>query len=294
MTNAALHPTPRMAAVLREQFLATGVGLRRELMAVAALSLFVTAIVIIGVTTSGGSVSLSPDGAGFVLGWIGLLAPLAVWKAEGPSNRGYFWALPVDRTRHTLLKVLVGWLWLMITLAAFLAFVALQSWITGGGPGVDEMRYVLADGARAAGGAVEPTMLREIRWTTPGWQWVVPFLAPTVTYLIGSIAALSSDHGWRWLVAPFLVVGLLGAVSEAAQVTWLATAFEQLVAGRYGIETLLTGSNEATVRLVTTAGETVRAWTNLAEARQWFTALAIWLLPALAGVFVAARRYQER
>jgi hypothetical protein len=285
--------------VLRGQFLAVGVGLRRELTVAAALILGVTviALITIAIEPDGGTLMLSPDGAGFALGWIGLFAPLAVWKGEGPTSRGYLWSLPVPRPRHTLVKVFAGWAWLMITIALFLAFIALQTWISGGSPGIDELRFVpvegvtLSDGTRAA---VDPSLLREVRWMTPAWQWAVPFLAPSIMYLIGTVAALLSDHPWRWFAGVAIGFGLVAVITEATSLHQVAELAEAFMTGTYGLETLLTGSNEATIRVETTAGADVHVWRNLAEARQWFTTALIWFVPACTGVIAAAHHYQER
>jgi hypothetical protein len=301
VNDAALNPTPALRDVVREQLFATALGLRREALVGVALALAVTVIVFISLARTGpaGHVSLSPDGAGFFLGFIGLLAPLAVWKREGPSNRGYLWSLPVERQRHHLVKVFAGWAWLMAGIAALLAWVGLQVLVTGGAPGVNEMRYVLADPAAAGAirdGIVDPAALVRVHWTTPAWQWVIPFVAPTVMYLLGSIAALLVDHPWRWIAAPFLLFVALQMVAEAAGLGWLARSLDAMVEGTYSIETLFTGSNEMAVGARLTTGEPVmvHVWFNLAEARQWFTTAAIWFVPAFAGVLLAARRYQER
>jgi hypothetical protein len=299
VNDAALNPTPALRDVVREQLFATALGLRREALAAAALVLAVTVLVFVTLARNGwdGHVSLSPDGAGFFLGFIGLLAPLAVWKGEGPSSRGYLWSLPVARERHQLVKVFAGWAWLMAGIAALLAWVGLQVLVTGGAPGVNEMRYVLADPAGAGAirdGVVDPAALVRVHWTTPAWQWVIPFVAPTVMYLLGSIAALLADHPWRWIAAPILLFGALQALAAGAGMEWLLRPLDDLVAGTWSIETLFTGSNEAALRVATTTGEQVHVWFNLAEARQWFTTAAIWFVPAFAGVLLAARRYQER
>jgi hypothetical protein len=297
MSDLVLHPLPRRAAVLREQFSAVGVGLRRELAVGAVFVLFLTLLVFIMVAKDGETIPLSPDHAGFLLAWIGLLAPLAVWKGEGPSARGYFWSLPVARERHTLVKVFVGWAWLMIVLAVFIGWVGMQAWISGGSFGVDEIRYVMAAGGPVPASmrdALDPALLREVHWTTPGWQWVVPFLAPTVTYLIGTTAALRSDFPWLWLATPFIAFGALGMLAEAADIIGLAHAGYDLLAGTHGLETLVTGSNEAAVRVQLAGGADVHVWRNLAVAEQWFTTFLIWFVPSFTAAIIAARGYQER
>jgi hypothetical protein len=300
MTDVALHPTPRWGAVVLEQLRAVRDALRREMAVGGALVLGISALIFLGIARNGweGSVSISPDSAGPVLALIGLLAPLAVWKGEGPSSRGYLWSLPVAREPHTLIKVFSGWVWLMIVLAAFAGFVALQSWITGGGPGQDEMRIVFAGGGRPAGlrpgDAVDPALLAQVHWTTPPWHWLVLFITPTITYLAGTIAVLLADHPWRVLVLPFLVFGVLGVVADTANIGLLNRFGEALMTGRYSLETILTGSNETSIGLRIPSDEQVRVWSYLANARQWFTTVLIWGLPALAGVLLATYRFQER
>lgn len=298
MNQVVLHPTPRAGVIVREQFRAVGVGLRREILAAIAVIIAITVLVLVAVFrgSTNESVTLSPDGAGFVLGLIGLLTPLAVWKSETPSNRGYFWSLPVPRGRHALIKVFSGWAWLMIGISTLLGWIALQVFFTGGTPGVDEMRYVFADAATPAimHATVDPAALRQVHWTTPSWQWVVPFIAPTIAYLIGSAATLISDHPWRLLAAPLIVFGLLGALAEAGNFNWLANFSYQILAGPYSTETLFTGSNEAATYVNLTTGKSVHVWRNLAQAQQWFTTALIWFVPAFTAMAFAARRYQER
>jgi hypothetical protein len=297
MNDLVHHRVPRLAAVLQEQFGAVGIGLRRELIIGAVFVMFITLLVFIMIARDGGTVSLSPDGAGFVLAWIGLLAPLAVWKGEGPSARGYFWSLPVARGRHTLLKVFAGWAWLMIVLAVFIGWVALQAWVSGGSPGIDEIRFVMAAGGPLPSSmrvALDPALVREVHWTTPGWQWVVPFAAPTVAYLVGTVAALRSDFPWLWLAAPFIAFLALGMVAGAADISWLVKTGDHILAGPYGLETLLTGSNEAAVRVQLVGGAEVHVWRDLAVATQWCTTFMIWFVPSLAAALFAARGYQER
>lgn len=307
MNGAALHPTPHWPAIVPAELRAVGIGMRRELMGIGALLLVLSAVILVsrlrGVLRT--VMHVSPDDTGLVLAVIALLAPLAVWKAEGPSSRGYFWSLPLPRDRHTLIKVLGGWIWLMVTIAGLMAWLGIQAWISGGGLGIEQTRLVLAEGAvppgtapheiaKALGGVVDPALLREIRWRTPAWLWLVPFAAPTVAYLAGTIAAVRSDHPWRWLAAPFIAFALIRLLAEAARLGGLSDVGEQILVGPYGLETLLSGSNESAWLLKTTTGEEVRVWRDLAEPGRWFTTLILWGAPALAGVLLAAHRHQER
>jgi hypothetical protein len=298
MNGGALQPTPRWGAVFREQLMAVGMGVRREMAVGAAIVLAITVLLMVSITRAGeGSVSMSPDGAGPILALLGLLAPLAVWKGEGPSSRGYFWSLPVAREPHTLMKVFCGWLWLMIALAVFAAIVSLQSWITGGGPGVNEIRVVFVHGmppGTRVNDTIDPSLIAQVHWTTPAWHWLVLFITPTITYAVGSIAALTADHPWRLLLLPFLAFGVLSVVADTGDVRWLAQVSEQVMAGHYSLETLLTGSNETAIPLTLPDGERVLVWRYLAEPGKYFTTAAIWGIPALLGLLFAAFCYQER
>src|SRR6185436_9147225 len=145
----------------------------------------------------------------------------------------------------------------------------------------------------ALGGVVDPGLLREIRWRTPAWLWLVPFVGSTVAYLFGTIAAIRSNHPWRWLVAPFLAFAVLRLLVGAADLRGLANAAELLLVGPYGLEMLFSGSNESAWMLKTTLGEPVRVWRDLAEPARWLTTVILWGAPALTGVLLAARRHHE-
>jgi len=306
MNEATLHPTPAWPAAARAQFQAVGIALRRELVTIGGLILVLSVGILIarlrGVLHT--PMHISPDDFGLVLGLIGFIAPLAIWKSEGPSSRGYFWSMPLPRGPHTMIKVLGGWVWLLLTLTILMAWFGLQAWLSGGGLGIDQTRLVLVNGAvppatppheiaKALGGMVDPALLREVRWRTPAWLWLVPFAAPTVAYFAGTIAAIRSDHPWRWLVAPFLAFLVFRLLAEAANLRTLADVGEQIIAGPYGLETLFSGSNESAWMLKTTSGAEVRVWRDLAEPARWLATLALWGLPALAGVVLAARRHGE-
>jgi hypothetical protein len=306
MNAVALHPRPRWGAAFRTQFATVGAGLRRELLAAAVVILGLTAFTVLARSDGGWTapIRMDPDAWGFVLALVAVVAPLAIWKGEGPSNRQYLWSLPLARGPLTLVRVLSGWAWLMLVVAALLVWVTVLAWITGGGLGIDEVRLVLEPGAAAGtaavppagagGGAVDPALLREIRWTTPGWLWLVPFVAPTVTYLLATIAVLRSDHPWIWLVAPLLLFMLIEVAAELSNAWGLIEQLGLFVEGPYGLEALVTGSNESARRIATTAGDQVLVWRNLAELRQWLATVTIWGVPALAGVLLAAFRHQER
>src|SRR5919198_1797776 len=128
MTSTTLHAPPPWRIVAREQVRAVGLAIRTEaLLVVGLLLLFLVAAV-------GTAVRARNDphmNAGFMYGpgatipmsILALLLPFGVWRTEEPSRRDYHWSMPVDQMHHTLTKVLIGWMWMMLLVAAYLLFL---------------------------------------------------------------------------------------------------------------------------------------------------------------------------
>jgi len=244
-----------------------------------------------------------PDNTPLALPWLGIVAATAyvavLLRRRMDDGRFVLGGTLLFATTSAVL-VPVGWLgmndaWVWLGLLARM---------TGGGLGIEQTRWVLVDGAvppgiapheigPALGGVVDPGLLREIRWRTPAWLWLVPFVGSTVAYLFGTIAAICSNHPWRWLVAPFVAFAMIRLLVGAADLRGLANAAELLLVGPYGLEMLFSGSNESAWMLKTTLGEPVRVWRDLAEPARWLTTVILWGVPALAGVVLAARRHHE-
>jgi hypothetical protein len=212
-----------------------------------------------------------------------LAAPLAVWKGEEPARRGYFWALPVDRFRHTLMKVAAGWALLMAAVGAFLLWAALLAWTTGGELSLGDTRVYVPPRAGAAGYVTQA-------WPMASWMWIVPFVAASAAYLLGSIVVLSTSRPWLWPAGLLF----LGMVLQLVDVSWAHGAANALVEGRYGMTVMVTGSGYEETVLVTAAGDRVRAGSFVPDAARWAIAALLWVGVALAGVVAAARRQQEQ
>lgn len=226
-----MHPTPSRAAVLREQFRAVGLVQRRQLLLLAAVVIGLVLLAIYGLLQFEETLSTIPDpeavaqeitvtlseflgGLTLPALLLGLIWPSSVWKDEGPSRRRYHWAMPVDRTVHTLMKSLAGWGWLMI--AGLGSLVILVGVLAAAGflSGADE---------------------------TAVWRWAVPFTAATVFYLWGSVAAILTDHPARWIFGVFIAHSLLVPVLTVVGLPDLAGLLESIIDGRYGLETVVTG-----------------------------------------------------
>jgi hypothetical protein len=291
MRDAVQQPAPAWRAVALENFLATGVSIRREAVVLGAVLVGVTLLVGVNHLMTGASFDFSIEMA-LPVAILGLFAPMAVWKGEEPFRRSYFWALPVDRARHTLVKVIGGWGWLMVLISAYLLWALGLSVLTGGEVGVEEVRlllHALPEGAR-------PTSADYFlhRQATPAWQWLVPFTGATISYLLGSIVVLASDHPWRWFGGLIFGYLLLGAMAQAGQAEALGRLLAGLTTGPYGLEMMITGSGDRAAVLLTPSGQTVERMLDQPLPHEWSRATLLWSAVSLAGLLVAALRHQER
>ncbi|HEX8907370.1 MAG TPA: hypothetical protein VF771_21135 [Longimicrobiaceae bacterium] len=256
MSEAVLHPLPRRGDVVREQFLSVGLSLRREALTVGGLAGLVTAAVAWYKVTGAYSVGvpLAPE-AGIPVAMLSLLVPMAVWKGEGPAQRGYHRAMPVQHGAHAVARSLSGLVWLLAGVSAYFGWLGLLAAFTGG--------------------AVE---------SVPVWRWLTPFAGATVLYLLGSALTLRVAHAWRWLGGAFVGYMFLGAMQVAAGTRTLFWLANQVVFGRLGISTVVTGL--------------VRSyrWENgpyYASAGVWLAATWLWLAIAITLFVFAAYRQPE-
>lgn len=289
MDAPAVHPTPRWPAVLREQFRAVGIAVRRDVALLALLLGAVTVLIaLVHFHDPRDNFDFVPEVA-FPAVLLGLLAPMAVWKGEEPSRRSYLWAMPVDRGHHTVMKTLNGWAWFMALVGAYLLWALAMAVLTGGEIGVEGVRVAMREGVPPT-----PADMHTVWWTIPAWQWLTPFTGATITYLLGSILVLSSDHPWRWFAGIIFGFFLLAGLAEAGEMPWLERALGSLVEGRWGFEPALFGTIDTTDTLTTPAGRRVELLRSMPALRAWLTAMPLWLALGAVGVTIAAYRHQER
>jgi hypothetical protein len=253
LEGRAMNPVPGFMDVLREQFSAVGLSLKREAMVVAGFLTLFTAFIVL--QPHGSGVPLTPM-AGVVAALAALLLPMVVWKGEDPARRGYHHAMPVEQGPHAIARGAAGWAWAMAGVAAFFAWMGLLSATTGGS---------VAN--------VEP------------WQWLAPFAGATVMYLFGSALSLVSPRPWKWLGLGVIGYFFLNAFRLSAQP--LVEAVNSLIAGYYGLSTVLTGLVHREVRL---PGE---HWMS-PDLGAWLTSTAAWMFMALTLFIWAAHRQPER
>lgn len=293
MSSDSLQPLPRFRSVVGEQVRAVGVALRREWLLFALGLGFLTLIFALNEIREGRSSNvrsafsltselLTP------LSLLGLFAPMSVWKAEGPSRRGYHWAMPVGRIRHTFAKAFAGWGWLMLLVTIFLVWALLLASATGGETGVWWERVAGPSPAPAS----SRQMFHLIGHDMAVWQWVAPYTAVTLAYLVGSILVLATDHPWLWIAGLSVGLFVLASTLSAAGLQSGLDSIFAIIFGRFGISTALTGLRP-TVETLTAGGQSVQVRQAFPEFASWLGSTAIWMTISAAGFLWAANRHPE-
>jgi hypothetical protein len=289
VNSISVRSAPAPGEVLREQIRTVLGATRAETIGVGMLLLFVTAMYVLDAAIGG------PEPFGFdwserlgAAAVLGFFAAIAVWRGEDPSRRSYMWAMPVDRTRHTLTKILSGWLWVMGLLAVLVGLSLLASLVTGGEMGVQTERVAFYE---VATGAVPDREIVEHGWLRlPGWMVLVPFTGVTIAYLLGTVPVAMSAHPWRWFAVAVVVVLFGGATLD---MVGLGSVAGWIFQGPFNPELVFTGRTgvDGTAMMNGTLYR-VRDYTP-ARAEWAFAALG-WLTVSLVGVIIGAYRYQER
>lgn len=299
MNDQTMTRRPSVGAVVGEQLRSVGLAIRRESVAAGVLltgALLLTVVVQARMAAAGAIMNLDPGKEwGVIAGALALLFPLVVWKGEKAFGDTPLWLLPVDHRRHMLTKTAAGWLWLMAFLVVGLLFVALLMRLSGGTIGV-EPRFLLLDPAAAKAGAAGATQV--VLWTTPLWQWLVPFTAATAAYLLATGLLLGTRHPWWWLGGPWVLVLTLGVVSNAGNIDWLGQALEGaflgIAAHPLGLDTLLTsGWDTLTTGFRSPSGGHRLGWYQMPSFGRWIAATALWTGLGLAALLGAVARPRD-
>lgn len=290
MTGSTVGRVPALKAVWIEQLRAVGLAIRREA-ALAALVLALGSVAVIAfsripvlqaiVNEEAGDLVFNPGEPpwGFFAAFVALLFPLVVWKGERRFGDTPLWSLPVDHRRHALLKVAAGWVWLVAILGAALVCVTLTVLASGGTLGVDEVRLLVLDPVGAIAGT--PGTTESVSWTTPWWEWALPFTSATAAYLVVSTLILATARPLLWALGLWVVgVGVLGA-ADIWDIGWIQRAAD-FVAWYVGGDSFSGG--------VPLPGGAREAWTLLPTATMWVASSVIWIGLGLAGVLAASGR----
>jgi hypothetical protein len=276
MTSISLHPTPSTRTVAIEQFRAVGLALRTEAL------LFIGALIVLGTLVIANAVrmvQLHPAGeihmginygavAAIPVFLMALLIPFGVWRSEDPARRTYHWSMPVARGPHTVVKLLSGWAWMMIASAVYLLFI-----------------IILA--------TVVPTITGEANrlGNASAWEWVVAFTAPTLAYLLTSIAVIGSNHAWRWIGGLFIGYWVLIGFLSAFWMHDLAQALRTISNGTYGLSAALFGSvshSSGNMEVGVT-----REMMRESSVRNWLIAMPLWIIGSGIAVTIASYRHRE-
>lgn len=291
MTEHVVGRQPAARVVVAEQIRAVGLATRRELLVVAGLLiLLLLTLSVIGLVPSiqvqvDGDLPLilNPEDLRYLALMIGVVFPLAVWKGEVPFGDSQLWSLPVDRPRHALVKVGAGWAWLMGLVAVGLLFLCASILVSGGSLGVTATRPLIVD--PAAGTTVATP------WSTPWWQWVLPFTAASTAYLFATALVLGTEHPWRWAAAAWLLF-LAGAVVGESGIPWLAGAFRFVFIEGFDF-VATSGVDTLRGRVQVPGDRPIFGWYGLPTLGRWASLTAGWMGLGLVGVWAAAARHRE-
>lgn len=299
--QGARPPLPRQRDVLREQFRTIGFTLRVPLLIAVALAVLATIVLATQVASGNIDKNLVAEPSRLP-GVIGALLPIAVWAREERFGPGFLWTLPVDRSRHALIKALAGWLWLMAGLAVYALCLLVLALVSGDGVlPVETLRVLTVPVFR--GDVIDPAALRTARWAPGPIIWAVPFVAATATYLLASAIMLGIRYPLRWIVGLVVAVPVTTVATEVMSrvwgVAWLERAPERavswLVEGRYGLEALLTLHTwSLDTRVVLTTGEPIHVWSAPPNLADWRIAALLWTGAGLLALLAAASRHRER
>ena len=292
---------PRQRDVLLEHVRAIGSTLRIPMLIAAALGVLATVAIAIQIVSGDIRVNLLAEPSALP-GGIGALLPIAVWAREQRFGPGFFWTLPVDRSRHALIKVLAGWLWLMVGIALYALCLLVLALVSGGGVLPAETLQVLTT-AVPRSAPIDPATLRIVQFAPGPMIWAVPFGAATATYLLVSAFMLGARKPLRWFVVAVVVFPVTSFVAHMAGrllgIQRLADAPEralvQLVEGRFGLDQLLklrTWTLDR--RALLPSGEGIEVWSAVPDLADWRIAFLLWTGAGLLALWAAVARHREQ
>lgn len=291
---------PRQRDVLLEHLRAMGFGLRVPMLAAAFLALLVTVALAVQIASGDMEKHLLAEPS-TLPGFIGALLPIAIWAREERFGPGFLWTLPVDRSRHALIKVLAGWLWLVAGLALYALCQLVLALVSEGGVVPVQTMYLLSTPIHASV-PLDRAMLRLVQWAPGPVVWVIPAAAATATYLLVSAIMIGIRRPLRWVVGAVLAFAVssfaIHTASRQLGMEWLAGAPEralvQLFQGRYGLETLLTLRTwSLDTRVILTTGERIQAWSAIPNLAEWRIAALLWTSAGLLALSAAVYRHRE-
>ena len=284
MTDSTAGRIPAMKTVWIEQLRVVGLAIRRE-GALAALVLALGSLALIAFSrmpalqamVDGEMRNFDPGDPPW--GFFAVLLPLVVWKGERRFGDTPLWSLPVDHRRHALLKVAAGWVWLMAILGAALVWFTLTTLASGESLGVNEVRLLVLDPVGATAGT--PGAVESVNWTTPWWEWALPFTSATAAYLVASTLMLATRRPLFWAAGLSVAGAVVLWIAAIRDIDWIHRASD-FVAWHIG------GDSFTRWMQLPTGGREV--WTLLPTVEMWIASSAFWIGLGLVGVVAASHR----
>jgi hypothetical protein len=188
--------------------------------------------------------------------------PLLVWQGQGPSQRNYHRALPIDQVTHDLLKVGAGAVWLFSGIALTAALLASIA-------------------------AVLPTPFPTI--TLP--MLLNAFTGALIIYLLASVIPILTDRPLEWLLGICGVLAAAGILRGVYDENFISDLIGLFIRGEYGLGMALMGGYSSGLM-----GDRVGMyypWANV-TAFNWSIATVLWLSFAIWLVCWASRRANSR
>jgi len=291
MTDSTVGRIPAMRAVWMEQLRVVGLAIRREA-GLAALVVALGSMAVIAISRIPGLQAIFNEemqelvvgpresGGGVFAVLIALLLPLVVWKGERRFDDTPLWSMPVDHRRHALLKVAAGWVWLLAILGAVLVWVTFTTLVSGGTLGVDEIRLLVLDPMGASAGT--PAAVESVNWTTPWWEWALPFTSASAAYLLASTLLVATARPLFWAAGLWIAGAVVVGIGDTWDIGWILRAAD-FISWQIGGDALFT-------RWVELPTGWTEQWTLLPTANMWMASSAFWISLGLAGVLVASGR----
>lgn len=204
--------------------------------------------------------------------WLVLVGPVwafAIFHNEGPSNRLYHWAAPVDRTLHTTARLTAGLLWLWLL---YLGLVAVGVIMAG------------LDGNLAQLGQVGPS------------AWINLFTGPLLGYLLISFLTVASDYPIRWFFGIFFAVPFLLSLLDE----WLGLEdlveilLRPLAAEGWGLFFVMVGRLGEEAMHISARLQGSEGWDPPFTVTHWWPATVAWIVLLGLILVLLASRHPDR
>ena len=290
--NTTTSRVPAYRAVIAEQFRFIARAIHRETLAFVAVLTVVTIGIAGEIARTGLTVDFHPSND-FIFALLGLLLPFAIWKPRDRRPDAAFWTMPVEHRTHALLRLVAGWLWIMLAVGGLLLWLLVLVAASGGELGGEQV--LLIAGPFEPGELVEPSQLRPAMWDLEPWHWLVPFAGATVAYLLSSALMLATERPLHWIAGAVGTVLLVALAAGEIAFQWLREIFDVVLMYPFGLDTALTGGSDSLgTQVMLPTGESESVWRAIPEGSVWAQATLLWLAIAAFAIWLATLRMRER